>query len=112
MKTLDITECADFLKIDRTTALRLAGEGELPGAKIGRAWVFLEEDLIEYLRAKAREQARQRQANIAITQELHASADRNPPTQLPLQRGRQRRALPELPEMSSQVTTSKISVAS
>jgi excisionase family DNA binding protein len=50
MKTFDIPACADFLKIHRTTVLKLAATGELPGAKIGRAWVFLESDLVDYLR--------------------------------------------------------------
>ena len=38
MKTYDIHEAADFLKVDRATALELAGAGELPGAKVGRAF--------------------------------------------------------------------------
>jgi excisionase family DNA binding protein len=112
VKTLDLSECADFLKIDRTTALRLAGEGELPGAKIGRAWVFLEEDLVEYLRAKAREQARQRLAETTIAKDLHAAAIRNPPTYIPTGRGRRRQTPPELPELSGQVAPAKIGVAS
>ncbi|MGP1666151.1 MAG: helix-turn-helix domain-containing protein [Rhodanobacter sp.] len=52
MKTYDINETAEFLKVDRATALGLAGSGELPGAKVGRAWVFLESDLVDYLRAE------------------------------------------------------------
>jgi len=40
MKTYDIVEAAEFLKVDRSTVLELAGAGELPVAKIGRAWVF------------------------------------------------------------------------
>lgn len=60
MRTYDIHEAADFLKIDRTTALDLAGAGELPGAKIGRAWVFLEIDLIAYLQDKVRIQTAER----------------------------------------------------
>ena len=50
MKTLNLEETASFLKIHTETVSRLAKTGQLPGAKIGRAWVFLEEDLIEYLR--------------------------------------------------------------
>ena len=50
MKTYDINEAADFLKIDRSTALDLAHLGTLPGAKVGRAWVFMEDELVAYLR--------------------------------------------------------------
>lgn len=62
MKTLDIDECAEFLKVNSATAFEMAGTGELPGARIGAAWVFLEDDLVEYLRALVRSQRRQRQA--------------------------------------------------
>jgi hypothetical protein len=56
MRTLNINECAEFLKINVTTASELAAGGTLPGAKIGRAWVFLEDDLVDYLRAEVRRQ--------------------------------------------------------
>ena len=64
MKTLDIIECAAFLKIERTHALTLAGNGILPGAKIGRSWVFLESDVAEYLRAEAQKQMKERAAKL------------------------------------------------
>jgi|GEM_PF-1310671 len=73
MDTLDINECAEFLKIERSHALKLAGEGILPGAKIGRAWVFLKDDLVEYLRAQVRLQMRQR----AQEQEVQEGLDKS-----------------------------------
>lgn len=57
MKTYDLIECADLLKVDRNTIMKLAGMGELPGAKIGRAWVFLEDDVLTFLRKKVQEQS-------------------------------------------------------
>lgn len=60
MNTLDINECAEFLKINKNTASELAAKGMLPGAKIGRAWVFLEDELVEYLRSETRNQQRRR----------------------------------------------------
>ena len=54
MKTYDINEAADFLKIDRSTALEFAHLGALPGAKVGRAWVFMEDELVAYLRDMTR----------------------------------------------------------
>lgn len=50
--TLDINEAADFLRCHKETLRRLADSGELPGTKIGRAWVFVREDLIAYVRSK------------------------------------------------------------
>lgn len=60
--TLDLLECAEFLKIEKAYALKLAGEGILPGAKVGKAWVFLQDDLVEYLRATVQDQRRERQS--------------------------------------------------
>ena len=51
-RTLSAHEAAEFLKIHRITLLRRARIGEIPGAKIGRAWVFLKVDLMAYLRSK------------------------------------------------------------
>ena len=62
MKTLDIDQCAEFHKINRAAASQLAIIGDLPGARIGPAWVFLEDDLVEYLRALIRRQQRERQS--------------------------------------------------
>lgn len=62
MRTLNIKECAEFFKINLITAYEMAARGELPGAKIGRAWVFLEDDLVEYLRREVRRQQQERQS--------------------------------------------------
>lgn len=67
MNTLDINECAEFLKINKNTASELAAKGMLPGAKIGRAWVFLEDELVEYLRSETRNQQRRRQSDFEDT---------------------------------------------
>jgi excisionase family DNA binding protein len=67
MRTLDIHECADFLKINVVTAYEMAAAGKLPGAKIGRSWVFLMDDLVEYLRGKVREQQAKRLEANALT---------------------------------------------
>jgi excisionase family DNA binding protein len=61
MKTFDLEECADYLKVNPTTVQGLAAQGKIPGAKIGRAWVFMEEDVADYLREQIRIQTRQRQ---------------------------------------------------
>lgn len=54
--TLDSDEAARFLKIHIETLFRLARDGKIPAAKIGRSWVFVTADLIQHLRAKYRQQ--------------------------------------------------------
>ena len=51
MHTLDLTQAALFLKMHPEEVRRRAKLGLLPGAKPGKAWVFLEDDLAEYLRS-------------------------------------------------------------
>ncbi len=51
MRTLNLDEAADFLKLCRDEIRRRARLGLLPGAKAGRRWVFIERrDSLSYLR--------------------------------------------------------------
>ncbi|CAB4122239.1 SinI-like, DNA-binding domain [uncultured Caudovirales phage] len=99
---MDIEECAALLKVDRTTILRLAQNGEIPGGKIGRAWVFIEQDMLDYLRRKIANQMTERRA--LVDEQLRPKLQsvvrevRN--------RGGQRRVLPKLPEPLSEVASS------
>ncbi|HAU1249837.1 TPA: helix-turn-helix domain-containing protein [Legionella pneumophila] len=52
MNTFNIEEAAEFLGAHRETIRRLAASGELPAVKIGRGWIFLEQDLVMYIRNK------------------------------------------------------------
>ena len=52
MKTLTIKEAANFLQIHPQTLRNRAACGDIPGAKIGRAWVFIEVDIADYLRSQ------------------------------------------------------------
>jgi hypothetical protein len=52
MKTFNAEEAAEFLKISSATLKILAGSGVVPGAKVGRAWVFTDEGLESYLRSE------------------------------------------------------------
>ena len=100
MKTYDINEAADFLKIDRSTALELAHLGTLPGAKVGRAWVFMEDELVAYLRDMTRKQTQARRAE-AESALIIKRAQQEP---RPKPRGRRRR-LPDLPELGGQIAS-------
>lgn len=104
MNTLDLLEAAELLKIDRTTMLDLVNRGDVQGAKIGRAWVFLEDDVIAYLRAQVQIQTQNRieqirvgspaadaRADRAIRKQLCADDRRRP--------GRKARPLPRLPDV-------------
>jgi excisionase family DNA binding protein len=50
--TLTLKEAAEFLKIHPATLQSKAQSGAIPGAKIGKAWVFVEVDLVEHIRSK------------------------------------------------------------
>lgn len=51
MKTLTLHEAADFLKLHPEELRTRAKAGLVPGAKTGRRWVFIEDDLASYLRS-------------------------------------------------------------
>jgi hypothetical protein len=58
-ETLNLSEAACFLKIHPVTMLNKANGGEIPGAKIGKRWVFIKVDLINHIRSKYLRQALQ-----------------------------------------------------
>lgn len=60
MKTHTIETAAALLATDTTTVQALIHDGKIPAAKIGRAWVMLEDDLDDYLRQRIREQTAER----------------------------------------------------
>ncbi len=113
MRTFDLQECADFLKVDRTTAMKLAQHGDIVGARIGRAWVFLEDDVVAFLREQAQQQTLERLEGRAKPD--HAETDRR--THAAIQRqfqqaparkpGRTARALPRLPDLPADVATAQ-----
>lgn len=58
MKTLDLTEAAAFLHMHPETLRRRAVSGSIPGARPSKAWVFLQEDLADWLRSQYADPAR------------------------------------------------------
>jgi excisionase family DNA binding protein/PAS domain S-box-containing protein len=52
MKLITATEAADFLQVKGDTLYSLIEKDELPAAKVGGQWRFLEEDLIAWFKAK------------------------------------------------------------
>lgn len=51
MDTVDLVGAASFLKMHPEEVRRRARLGQLPGAKAGKRWVFLVEDLAAHLRS-------------------------------------------------------------
>src|SRR6266478_2812763 len=49
--SMSVEQAADFLKMHPATVLAKARVGELPGAKPGKRWVFLHDDLAAYVRS-------------------------------------------------------------
>jgi len=37
-RAFDVTQTAEYLSLDRTTVLRMLGQGRIKGVKIGRDW--------------------------------------------------------------------------
>jgi excisionase family DNA binding protein len=54
--TLNLGQAAAYLHVHEQTLLKLARAGAVPAAKVGRAWVFIDVDLLAYIRAKYRQQ--------------------------------------------------------
>jgi len=52
LRTLTLEEAANFLHMHPEEVRTRAKRGLLPGAKTGRRWVFLEIDLVEFLRSR------------------------------------------------------------
>jgi excisionase family DNA binding protein len=55
-------ECAAMLRCTAEQVEELARAGEIPGLKMGRAWLFVRADLLAYLAEKARDEAQERRA--------------------------------------------------
>ena len=49
-----------MLKVHHKTVEDLIGRGEIPAAKVGRAWVMLERDVMKYLEKQIIDQTAQR----------------------------------------------------
>jgi len=51
MKTLTLKQAAELLQVNPETLRIKAVAGEVPAANVGHRWIFLEEDLVEWLRS-------------------------------------------------------------
>ena len=53
---LDVESCAKLLHCSVEHLNRLARGGDIPATKIGRSWIFLEDEIVGWLRSKTRSQ--------------------------------------------------------
>ena len=51
VRTLTLEEAASFLNIHKETLRQKVKAGEIPAAKIGKAYVFIESDLVDVIRS-------------------------------------------------------------
>ena len=51
MKTLNLHEAAAFLHMHPEEVRSRTKRGLIPGAKVGRRWVFIEDDVAEFVRS-------------------------------------------------------------
>ncbi|WP_029406936.1 helix-turn-helix domain-containing protein [Thiomicrorhabdus sp. Milos-T2] len=50
IKTLTLNQAAEFLQCNPETVRRLAQTGKIPCGKLGRKWVFIQQDLEQHIR--------------------------------------------------------------
>lgn len=89
--TIGLEEAANLCRIDRETMRTFLANGDAPGAKIGKEWVCIRADLLEWLRDQIAAQQKQRRAESQVDADLSAAVERQ------ATRGR-KRPLPALPE--------------
>ncbi|RZI40145.1 DNA-binding protein [Herbaspirillum sp. HC18] len=91
-QTLDVAEAAALLHAEPETIMQLARKGALPGARIGKSWVFLREDVIAFLKeqiSRDTEERRRRHTEASASAIIVATPRKSRRTVLP--------ALPDLP---------------
>jgi hypothetical protein len=55
MKTLSLIEAADLLHMSPSSLRAKAKEGIVPASKPGKRWVFIQQDLFDFLRSQQQE---------------------------------------------------------
>ena len=78
-ETIDASECAALLRCSPDQVEEMARAGDLPGLKIGRAWLFVRHDLLAFLAEKARDEAQARRSKRAPASQPIKPRRRAPP---------------------------------
>lgn len=69
-ETLDTKGAAELLHISVQFAQQLANRGEIPAVQLGKSFLFLKSDLIQWLADRARSEQRERQRQMALAAEM------------------------------------------
>jgi predicted site-specific integrase-resolvase len=84
MTTLDLHCAAKLLCVGPITLKRWAQRGQVPAAKVGRKWIFIEVDLLNHLRAQYPQRVRQsenlEQQCHSISAKIHPCGGSKSPT--------------------------------
>ncbi|ACO75605.1 helix-turn-helix domain-containing protein [Laribacter hongkongensis] len=100
MDTLDLQEAAELLKVSDETVREMARSGTILGAKVGVAWVFIKDDLMEFLRRETRRQTNERRAAVEADAVLIKNNRHKPHVETAFSRSgkgrREKRSLPNL----------------
>lgn len=99
-ETMGLDEVAAYLHVGCDTAAALLGDGHIPGARLGRAWVVHTQDLREYLRTRAAREAEARRQAAADREARAQAGAGGAPLAVPAVEQRRRggrRPAPELP---------------
>ncbi|WP_119157468.1 helix-turn-helix domain-containing protein [Caldimonas tepidiphila] len=88
--TITTEECAELLHCSADQVEELARAGDIPGLKLGRSWLFVRADLLDYLAEKARAEAAERRAKreqpapaVTLLQRMPKASRRRTPPALP-----------------------------
>ncbi len=54
---MTIREVAEYLRLTEKTAYRFALEGKIPGFKVGAAWRFRREDIVNWTKEASKQRA-------------------------------------------------------
>ncbi|WP_084190973.1 helix-turn-helix domain-containing protein [Methylomarinum vadi] len=71
MKTLNLQQAAELLHIHPVTLQSKAKAGDIPGAKIGKCWVFVDVDLIKFIRSQYDRRTLQGEQEISLCHSLN-----------------------------------------
>lgn len=52
---MTIREVAEYLRLNEKTTYRYASEGKIPGFKVGGAWRFRREEIVEWTKSLSKE---------------------------------------------------------
>lgn len=103
-ESMNSEQCANFLHIHENTLIEKISTGEIPAAKIGRGWVFLKSDIVDYLRKQIRTSTAERKVRNDVGKTVEAAENRGVETITPRLITRtvsRRRTPPALPDMPS-----------